>query len=110
MPLFATTADAPWQETAPGVRRQILSHDPTMMTVRVQFEKNAVGAMHQHPHTQVSLVEQGVFDVTIAGETRRLNQGDIYHVPSNAVHGCVAVEAGTLLDVFTPRRDEFLSA
>ncbi|WP_027134889.1 cupin domain-containing protein [Geminicoccus roseus] len=108
MPLFATTADAPWRDVAPGVRRQILSHDPAMMTVRVAFEKGAVGAMHQHPHTQVSVVERGVFDVTIAGETKRLQEGDIYHVPSDAVHGCVAVEAGALLDVFTPRRDEFL--
>jgi quercetin dioxygenase-like cupin family protein len=108
MPLFATTEDAPWQDTAPGVRRQILSHDPTMMTVRVAFQKEAVGAMHQHVHTQVSFVERGVFDVTIAGETRRLHQGDIYHVPSNALHGCVALEEGALIDVFAPRRDEFL--
>jgi quercetin dioxygenase-like cupin family protein len=108
MPLFATTADAPWVDTAPGVRRQVLSHDPDMMTVRVQFEKGAVGAMHQHPHTQVSLVESGVFEATIAGETRRLHPGDIYHVPPNAPHGCVALEAGALVDVFTPRRDDFL--
>ena len=109
MPLFATTADAPWQEVAPGVRRQILSHDPTMMTVRVAFEKDAVGAMHQHFHAQVSVVERGVFDVTIAGQTQRLHAGDIYHVPPNAVHGCIAVQEGALIDVFTPRRDDFLA-
>ena len=108
MPLFATTADAPWQEVAPGVHRQVLSHDENMMTVRVRFEKGAIGAMHQHPHTQVSLVESGLFEATIAGETRRLQPGDIYHVPPNALHGCVALEAGALVDVFTPRRDDFL--
>ena len=78
------------------------------MTVRVRFEKGAVGAMHHHPHTQVSLVESGLFEATIAGETRRLQPGDIYHVPPNAPHGCVALEAGALVDVFTPRRDDFL--
>jgi quercetin dioxygenase-like cupin family protein len=34
--------------------------------------------------------------------------GDSFVVPSNAVHGCRALEAGRLIDCFTPRRDEFL--
>ena len=65
-----------------------------VMMVRVAFEAGAVGAAHSHPHVQCSLVEQGVFDITIAGCTERLRHGDSFLVPSNAVHGAVAVEAG----------------
>jgi quercetin dioxygenase-like cupin family protein len=49
-----------------------------------------------------------VFDVTIAGRTERLKQGDSFLVPSGAVHGAVAIEAGVLLDVFTPMREDFV--
>jgi hypothetical protein len=62
---------------------------------------------HSHPHVQCSLVEDGVFD-TIAGVTRRLGRGDSFLVPSNALHGAVAVEAGLLVDVFSPMREDFV--
>lgn len=106
--VFATAASLPWIPTEPGVRRQILVHDAAMMMVRVMFEPGAVGSMHQHPHIQSSYVEAGVFDVTIDGITRRLSAGDAFMAPSNVPHGVVALEAGSLIDVFNPRREEFL--
>jgi len=53
-------------------------------------------------------VESGVFEITIADETKRLYAGDSFLVPSNALHGAVALEAGVLVDVFTPMRDDFV--
>ena len=35
--------------------------------------------------------------------------GDSFLVPPDAVHGAVAVEAGVLVDVFTPMRDDFVA-
>ena len=48
--------------------------------------------------------------MTEDGRTERLRQGDSFLVPPNAVHGAVALEAGVLLDVFTPMRDDFVAA
>ncbi|WP_245444219.1 cupin domain-containing protein [Microvirga sp. KLBC 81] len=75
--------------------------------VRVAFEAGAIGAEHDHPHIQCSLVESGVFDITITGQTRRFTACDSFLVSSNARHGAVAVEAGVLVDVFTPIREDF---
>lgn len=105
---FAFDADLPWEPAGEGVVRKILTYDRGVMMVRVRFEAGAVGPPHTHPHVQCSLVESGVFDITIAGRTERLRAGDGFLVPSGAVHGAVNVEAGTLLDVFTPMRDDFL--
>jgi quercetin dioxygenase-like cupin family protein len=49
-----------------------------------------------------------VFDVTIGGETRRLVTGDTFFVPTMVLHGVVAVEAGRLVDSFTPMREDFI--
>ena len=81
----ATACDARCSATTSGV-----------MMVRVVFRAGAVGPEHSHPHVQCSLVESGVFDITIAGRTERLRAGDSFLVESNALHGAVAVEAGTL--------------
>ena len=105
---FVLDETQPWQPAGQGVRRKILGYCDELMTVRFAFETGGVGALHQHPHLQTSVVTSGVFDVTISGVTQRLRPGDCYIVPSNAVHGAVCIEAGELIDSFTPMRKDFL--
>ena len=107
---FARDADHSWEVTGEGVRRKVLTYDKGVMMVRVAFEAGAVGTPHQHPHVQCSLIESGSFDITIAGRTERLGAGDSFLVPPNALHGAVAVEAGVLVDVFVPMREDFLAS
>lgn len=107
-PNFVKPSDKDWTPTEPGVRRRLLTHNDQLMVVEVAFEKGAVGSLHAHPHIQASYVAQGVFEVTIAGETVVLQAGESFIVPSNALHGCRALEAGRLIDSFTPARLEFL--
>jgi quercetin dioxygenase-like cupin family protein len=105
---FAFDSNIDWEPAGEGIDRKILTYNSEVMMVRVDFQAGAVGTPHSHPHIQCSLVEGGVFDVTIAGRTERLKQGDSFLVPPNAVHGAVAIEAGVLLDVFTPMREDFV--
>ena len=91
-----------------GVHRQVLAENPDLMVVAFEFERGAVGALHHHVHVQSTFVKDGAFDFTVGGETRRLVAGDSLVIDSNVEHGCTAVEAGTLIDTFTPRRDDFL--
>ncbi len=100
--------DLTWTETSPGNRRAVLSHRPEMMLVAFRFDKGAIGALHSHPHTQVSYVAKGAFEVTVDGVTAMLPTGSSFIVAPNLVHGVVALEEGLLIDTFTPRRDDFL--
>ena len=109
MPRTVRSGSTPWQTTNDvGVRRQILGHGPDLMLVRVEFEAGAVGALHHHPHRQVSYVAAGRFEVTVGDERTELGPGDCFFVTADRVHGVRAHEAGTLIDVFTPAREEFL--
>jgi unsaturated pyranuronate lyase len=105
---FITTKETGWQAMGAGVRRQILGHGPDLMMVRVDFEKGAIGALHQHPHRQVTYVAAGRFEASVNGTTRTLEAGDCFFVAADQPHGVVALEAGTLVDVFTPTREDFL--
>jgi quercetin dioxygenase-like cupin family protein len=106
---FVADGEVEWEPAGEGVRRKVLCYDGGIMMVRVAFEAGAVGAPHSHPHVQCSLVERGAFDVTISGRTQRLTAGDSFLVPSGAIHGAVAIEAGVLVDVFTPMREDFVA-
>lgn len=108
--VFVKAADRPAEQTGPGVTRQVLGYDPSLMMVRFAFEPGSVGALHHHPHRQVSYVESGSFEVTIAGEKTVLRAGDCYFVPPDAVHGVVALEKASLVDVFAPAREDFIRA
>jgi len=101
-----TTFD--WVDTDPGVKRKILSEIPEAMVVEFAFQKDAEGKLHHHVHIQTTYVQSGEFDFTIGDETFRLRPGDSKIIPSNVTHGCVCIQPGSLIDTFSPRRDDFL--
>lgn len=105
---FIQSDRLPWETVGEGVSRQILTYEPSLMLVRVSFAAGAVGALHQHVHTQMTYVESGVFRCTVGEEERTLRAGDSFYAPSNVWHGVVCEEAGKLVDAFSPMREDFV--
>ncbi|MBC7651963.1 MAG: cupin domain-containing protein, partial [Deinococcales bacterium] len=64
--------------------------------------------LHSHPHEQVSQVIEGKFQLTLNGEVRVLESGDIAVIPSNTQHSGLAITNCKLLDVFNPVREDYL--
>lgn len=91
-----------------GVTRQVLADHPEMMVVAFRFQEKAEGKLHNHPHVQSTFVKAGRFRFSMDGVETEYGPGDSFVIPSNAVHGCVCLEAGMLVDCFTPRREDFL--
>ncbi len=106
--VFIHSSNVAWEQADEGIERQMLGYDGELMMVRVVFKRGAVGVLHSHPHRQVSYVESGSFELEIDGVKRVLKQGDSYFVPPNLIHGAVALEDASLIDVFTPARQDFL--
>jgi quercetin dioxygenase-like cupin family protein len=105
---FINSGNIKWETVDNGVERKILGYDDQVMMVCVRFEQGAIGSLHHHLHRQVSYVESGRFEVTIDGKKSILEQGDCFFVAPDLVHGVVALEKGTLVDVFTPARMDFI--
>lgn len=106
--VFITDADIEWEEVGPGVRRKIMAYDDSLMVVRVAFDEGGVGTVHQHFHSQITHVESGMFEVEINSEKKLLKGGDAFYIPPHVLHGAVCKEAGVLIDVFSPMREEFI--
>jgi quercetin dioxygenase-like cupin family protein len=97
-----------WEDAEPGVRRRILQAKGALMLMEVQFARGAAGYEHNHVHEQISYCITGRFEYSLDGRTQLLSAGDSIYVPSNARHGAKALEPGTLIDVFTPVREDLL--
>jgi quercetin dioxygenase-like cupin family protein len=96
------------QDLGNGVVRRVLAYSGDVMTVENRFEKGAVGALHSHPHTQITYVVSGAFEFEIDGVKKVVRAGDTLLKTDGVVHGCVCLEEGVLLDIFTPYREDFV--
>ena len=78
--LFQFEKELKWEHPAPGIRRQIMGYDGQLMMVKVEFEKGAVGTLHEHYHSQATYVASGKFELTIGDRKEILSTGDGYYV------------------------------
>ena len=102
--------EIPWEIIDSKIKRKIMSYNADLMLVKVAFLKGGIGAIHNHPHLQISYVTDGIFEITIDEEMKTLKSGDVYFVPSNVLHGAVCLKKGMLIDVFNPMREDFVIA
>jgi quercetin dioxygenase-like cupin family protein len=108
MTVFVYGKDTRVEDLGGGVTRKVLAHGGGLMQVEVTFEEGAVGALHSHPHEQMTYVLSGEFEFTIGDETRIVGAGDTLYKQSGVVHGCRCLRRGVLLDTFTPQRADYL--
>nr|MCR4690129.1 cupin domain-containing protein [Lachnospiraceae bacterium] len=74
--IWVKNSEIDGEEGAKGVVRKVLAYTDELMTVENHFEKGAVGALHHHPHTQITYVVSGKFEFTIGEEKRIVTAGD----------------------------------
>ena len=100
--------DAVLHDLGGGTSRRVLAYTENLMIVEVNFEAGSVGSVHTHPHCQNTYVKSGRFRFTIDGEPVEVGPGDTIAFPPDVPHGTLCLEAGTLLDIFTPMREDFV--
>ncbi len=100
--------EVPQQNMGGGLMRRILAYGDALMCVENAFDTGADGAIHSHPHDQITYIASGVFDFHIAGETRRVHVGDTMFIPGGTLHGCSCLEGGAILDIYSPMRQDFV--
>lgn len=106
---FFDNSATPWIELGGGVRRKILPWTDELMAVYMEFDKGAEGPLHAHDgHTQITYIIKGCFEIVLGNEKKILMAGDAFLAEKNVPHGVKALEEGWVMDLFTPKRADFL--
>ncbi len=100
--------DVTAQNAGEGVIRRVMAYNDDLMCVENTFNKGAVGALYQHPHTQITYVVSGKFEFETHGVKKIVTAGDTMLKTNSVIHGCVCLEDGVLLDIFNPYRKDFV--
>lgn len=72
-----------------------------------EIEKNSSIPDHFHIHEQIMYVLSGDFEFTVNGITSIFSNGDIIVIPSNTPHRGKALTNCKIMDVFSPKREEY---
>jgi quercetin dioxygenase-like cupin family protein len=91
----------------PGLERRVLATNERLMLVEHRMKKGWVGAAHAHPHEQVVYVVSGRLRISAGGQTFEIGKGDSFVVRGGIEHQASALEESEVLDVFTPRREDY---
>ena len=94
------------REPIPGYRVRFV-HCGTMTLAYWDIEAGAAMPVHTHPHEQVGSVIEGTFEMTLDGETRRIDPGIVAVIPPDVPHSGVAVTHCRIIDAFHPVREDY---
>jgi quercetin dioxygenase-like cupin family protein len=97
------------EQLNPLYQRQVI-HGDTMTVVRAWLKKGCVVPEHSHPNEQVSMIEQGALKFTMGGKEQVVRTGEVMRMASNLVHSAEAVEDCVMVEVFSPRRQDWIDA
>lgn len=99
----------PSEQVAEGIQRQMIVGEKLMMC-RLKIQPRVVTPVHTHEHEQMTMVERGRVLYIVDGVERICSAGDVLHFRPHQPHGATMLdEEVVLVDVFTPRREDFLT-
>ncbi len=103
MPLLK---EQPPKNLAPGLTGYY-AHGTHMTLGIVEIKAGSDLPQHSHPHEQITYILEGQLNMTIGGQLYELSAGMFYVIPSNILHGAVAITDCQVMDVFNPVREDY---
>jgi quercetin dioxygenase-like cupin family protein len=106
---ITTWDEFPIIEYIPGVYRQTVSGEKSMMT-RIVYRGGVVIPEHTHEAEQIMLVEQGRLWAKVGDEEAEVSPGSLLVIPSNWIHAFRQLGADDVVfyECFAPIRLEYL--
>ena len=90
------------------ITRRVLSGEKGML-VWWSIKAGAHANAHKHPHEQMFWMLKGRMDFRLGDERRSCVAGDVGVIPGGVEHEAWFPEDTEVVDVFVPRRDDFLA-
>jgi len=97
----------PAEQLNPLVTRRMI-HSGQMTIARLELQKGAAVPEHSHINEQIRKVERGAVDFVIDGRHQVVRAGESLVIPPNVPHAVVALEDSLAMDIFCPRREDWI--
>ena len=95
------------ERLSPSLSRQVI-HGDTMTVARISVKKGGLVPEHSHHNEQISTVERGSLKFVLAGVEKVVRSGEIVRIPPHVPHSVEALEDSVAVDLFSPRREDWI--
>jgi len=98
-----------WIDICPGIKRRTVTSGAAMYQMVAQLDAGSRMPEHKHPQEQIAHVLKGRMRLIVDGVPHELAAGDAFYLGSNVPHGVETIEDTTVLDTFSPPREDYLA-
>jgi len=91
-----------------GVSIDVLAIGEQSMVARMNYKSGDHVPFHTHPNEQTGYVVSGSIRMRFGEHNEMLQAGDSYSIPSGREHSVDVLKDSTVLDFFTPPRQDYL--
>ena len=91
-----------------GVDFEVLAIGKDSMVTQMLYKESDFVPFHKHPNEQNGYVITGRYKLFFDNKEYILTKGDSYSIPANMEHSMEIIDAGKVIDVFTPIRQDYL--
>jgi len=106
MPLYDWN-QVPVEQMNPMVSRQVI-HTDGLTIARIHLKQTGTVASHSHVNEQITMIQSGALKFFIDGGEKIVRAGETLTIAPHVPHGVEAVEDTVAVDVFSPRREDWI--
>ena len=106
--MFCKHTDADYIPALPGITRKTLVYGRNTLMTEFVLKKGSELPMHSHPNEQTGYLVEGGMILSIDGEKTEVSPGDSWCIPGDVEHGAEVLEDSVAIEVFSPRREDYL--
>jgi quercetin dioxygenase-like cupin family protein len=93
---------------APGIMAQSMAFADMLHIMKFSIKKGAVMPTHSHQQEQAGYLCEGKIIMTIDGVDHEIDAGDAWAIKANVTHSIKVIEDGTIVEVFSSIRYDYL--
>jgi quercetin dioxygenase-like cupin family protein len=106
--MFSKHSGSDYKEVLPGIMMKTLIYGEKTLMTEFLLQRGSHLPSHEHVHEQTGYMISGKMLLTIDDQTHEVTAGDSWNIASNVPHEAQVIEDSVAVEVFSPRRDEYI--
>jgi len=105
---FAPHSAQGYAQVLPGISQKTLIFGEKTLMAEFRLQAGSQLPEHAHPYEQTGYLVSGHIRLRIGDAVQDVRPGDAWCIPTNAPHGAQIVADSIAIEIFAPRRDDYV--